>query len=245
MQARILHRDALAGLLELADHSVDAIITDPPYSSGGLHAGSRKADPTAKYAHSGFGGSDLVSFAGDARDGRSYGYWSALWMGEALRVARPGSVLIVFTDWRQLPSTTDAIQAGGWTWRGVVPWVKPGARPQKGRFAAACEYLVWGTKGARPQEGECLPGFFEMIAPRDRVHVTQKPLALMRQLVRIAPVGGMVLDPFIGSGTTAEACRLEGRDCIGFDVVGHWAESSAARLAATPEPLFPRSTRAC
>lgn len=46
-------------------------------------------------------------------------------------------------------------------------------------------------------------------------HPTVKPIALMRWLVRlVAPPGGVVLDPFAGSGTTAEACILEGFDCI-------------------------------
>ncbi len=41
--------DALAVLRELPDESVDAVVTDPPYSSGGLHAGARQVDPARKY----------------------------------------------------------------------------------------------------------------------------------------------------------------------------------------------------
>jgi DNA modification methylase len=52
----------------------------------------------------------------------------------------------------------------------------------------------------------------------DIVHPTVKPLSLMRHLVRLAtPAGGMVLDPFAGSGTTAEACLLEGFDVLAIE----------------------------
>ena len=44
---------------------------------------------------------------------RSYQYWCALWLAECLRVTKPGGILCQFTDWRQLPATSDAIQAGG------------------------------------------------------------------------------------------------------------------------------------
>lgn len=49
-------------------------------------------------------------------------------------------------------------------------------------------------------------------------HPTVKPTELMRYLVRlIAPPGGIVLDPFLGSGTTGKACRLEGVEFVGFE----------------------------
>ena len=50
-------------------------------------------------------------------------------------------------------------------------------------------------------------------------HPTVKPIALMRYLVRLTktPTGGIVLDPFMGSGTTGCACALEGRDFIGIE----------------------------
>jgi site-specific DNA-methyltransferase (adenine-specific) len=70
---------------------------------------------------------------------------------------------VVFTDWRQPPTTTDAVQAGGCVWRGIGVWDKTfGCRPARGRFAAQAEYFVWGSKGAMPYERavECLPGVF-------------------------------------------------------------------------------------
>lgn len=225
--------DALAILPSLPDASVDAVIADPPYSSGGWTRADRTLDVHSKYVNSDSArGSELAVFAGDNRDQRAYGYWCALWLGECLRVTKPGGTCLLFTDWRQLPVTSDALQAGGWIWRGIVPWVKPDARPQSGRFNAQCEYVVWGSAGAMATEGECLPGFYNSIAPRNRTHIAQKPVKVMRGLVRIAPEGGTVLDPFMGSGTTGCAAVIEGRSFIGAELTPHYQREAQERIEA-------------
>jgi site-specific DNA-methyltransferase (adenine-specific) len=237
--------DALAVLASLPTGSVDAVITDPPYSSGGMVRGDRMATTSAKYMRG-----EVMSqadFTGDTRDQRAYGYWCALWLAESARVTKAGGVALMFTDWRQLPATTDALQSGGWVWRGIVPWFKPNARPMAGRFTAACEYVAWGSNGAMPVTFDgtmaTLPGFYQSHPPRDREHQTQKPLDVMRDLVQIVPKGGTVLDPFAGSGTTGVAALAEGRRFIGVEITDHYAEVAANRLrqaatgwsAASPE----------
>jgi len=243
--AVLYHGDALGVLRELPEASVDAVVTDPPYSSGGMVRGDRMASTHTKYVGSeqnrdGTGGGALAAFAGDNRDQRAYAYWSALWMGEALRVTRPGGVIVAFTDWRQLPSTADAIQAGGWVWRGIVPWVKPGARPQLGRFTQSAEFVVWGSSGPMPIEGGVLPGFYQAGAPREREHITQKPVDVMRSLVRICPEGGTVLDPFMGSGTTGVAAMLERRRFIGSEMIGDHAKTAERRIREAQGQAVPR-----
>ena len=68
-------------------------------------------------------------------------------------------------------------------------------------------------------------------------HPTVKPSKLMRWLVRlIAPPGGTVLDPFLGSGTTAVACVLEGFSCIGIEREPHYLDIARARVAHASNP---------
>lgn len=237
-QVTLYQAEALAVLQRLPDDSVDALITDPPYSSGGMFRGDRAQDVHTKYVNSdqvaaGTGGGALEAFAGDSRDGRGYGYWVALWLAEATRVVKPGGVCALFTDWRQLPTTSDSLQAGGWVWRGVVPWHKPSGRPTQGRYANTCEYVVWGTNGPRPLEVEgvgALPGFYQAGSPRERDHITQKPVDVLRSLVKIAPRGGVVLDLFMGAGTTGVAAVIEGRRFIGSEKVEHYAQASERRI---------------
>jgi DNA modification methylase len=66
----------------------------------------------------------------------------------------------------------------------------------------------------------------------DAAHPTVKPLDLMRWLVRlVTPPGGVVLDPFLGSGTTAEACLIENLRCIGIEREADYLPLIRARLA--------------
>jgi site-specific DNA-methyltransferase (adenine-specific) len=68
-------------------------------------------------------------------------------------------------------------------------------------------------------------------------HPTVKPLDLMRWLVRlVTPPGGTVLDPFMGSGTTAEACVIEGFYCIGIERDETYLPLAVARLSKPIQP---------
>ena len=229
----LYHGDALAVLAALPASSIDALITDPPYSSGGMVRSDRSGRTIDKYVTTqNTQRAALIDFSGDSRDQRAYGYWCALWLAQAMRVTKPGGVALLFTDWRQLPATSDALQAGGWVWRGIVPWYKPSARPQSGRFTSQCEYVIWGSNGGMTTDysAPVLPGFYQASAPREREHITQKPLSVMRELCRIAPSGGVILDPFAGSGTTGVASLMEGRRFIGVEMVEHYATVTAERL---------------
>lgn len=215
--------DALAVLRALPTASVDAVIADPPYSSGGAFRGDRAGRSAAtKYVTT-----DAAlagpTFTGDNRDQRSWTHWCSLWLSETLRVAREGSLLVMFTDWRQLPSATDAIQSGGWVWRGIVPWTKPAhrARPTRGGFRNQTEFLVWGSAGPMRADHEVyLSGHIHAAAPgtADRIHITEKPREVFDLVVRAAPPGGTVLDPFAGGGGSLVAARRAGRSAIGIEL---------------------------
>lgn len=134
----MLHGDCMSLMSTMPEASYDAVITDPPYASGGLSTAARDRDPRVKYQLSGTR-KYYPTFANDNRDQRTHLMWSVRWMEQALRLTRPGGWLMVFTDWRQLPLTSDALQIAGWTWRGIIPGTKrkaadpAGAVPQPGR----------------------------------------------------------------------------------------------------------------
>lgn len=235
MSFSLRHGDALSVLSDLPDACVDSVITDPPYNSGGRTAKERTSR-SAKQKYTS-GSKKLADFTGENMDQRSYGYWLTQIMTEAHRLTKSGGTSLLFTDWRQLPTTTDAMQAAGWLWRGVLAWHKPQARPQKGRFTQSCEFVVWASKG--PLDGDrhpvYLPGMFEASQPSGskRLHITQKPVSVMRELVKIAPPGGTVLDFCAGSGSTGVAALQEGKQFIGVEKTKHYAEIAADRLTQT------------
>lgn len=235
--ATVHHGEALDILTDMPTGTVDAVITDPPYSSGGMMRGDRAQSTRVKYTTGKQNLPSSLEFAGDNRDQRGWMLWMSLWLTESLRVTKPGGALIMFCDWRQLPTATDAIQIGGWVWRGIVPWHKPNGRRQPGRFANNCEYVVWGTAGPRPADtiDGALNGFFQVNAPHVKDHITQKPIEIMRELVRVCPPGGLILDPFAGSGQTGVASILEGRQFVGVELTEHYHQIAEQRLRETQQ----------
>ncbi len=211
------------------------VITDPPYSSGGLFKGDRAADPVRKYCQNN-DARGRSTFTGDNRDQRSFGWWAAGWLRECLRITRPGGYVMVFTDWRQLPTITDAIQAAGWVWRGILTWDKgAGARaPHKGYFRHQAEFIAWGSNGGLPAatHGGPWPGVFPYpTLQRDKFHVTGKPTPLLSDLVQAIPPGELIVDPFGGSMTTAVAAAGLGRRCLAVELEAVNLDIGAARLS--------------
>jgi site-specific DNA-methyltransferase (adenine-specific) len=221
----LYHGDAIEVLRSLPRGIADLVATDPPFSSGGLFRGDRAQPTAAKYVD-GRTETFRPDFAGDNRDQRSYFAWSTLWLSEALKATRPGGIAAVFSDWRQVPTTTDAIQAGGWVWRGIGVWDKTeAARPAKGRYRSQCEFLCWGSAGNLGKTNiesdahrPCLPGVWrQAVVGKHKKHQTAKPVNVMEGIIAIAPPAGVVIDPFMGSGTTGVACVNTGRVFIGVE----------------------------
>ena len=229
----LINGDSLKILMELPDNIYGGVITDPPYSSGG--AWNKIAAPTkTKYTNS-KSNSPFPDFSGDQKDARSYRNW----MYEIFSVCRQksinGAVICTFCDWRQLPNVMDALQWADWTIRGIMAWDKQvnSSRPQRGRFRQQCEFIIWGSKGglAVDRNAPCLPGAYSYPNVKsNRRHLTEKPLQLMRDIVKIVEPGLPVLDPFMGSGTTIEAAALEEHPATGIEVSGYYYETAKERL---------------
>lgn len=231
---RVIEGDCLEIMRQMPDNSIDAVITDPPYCSGGRSINTRQQNTTRKYESSPMGRPD---FLGDAKDSRGWLAWCGLWIAECYRIMKPGAYFLTFCDWRQLPTATDALQVGGISWRGVAVWDKGfGSRaPHKGYFRHQCEFIPWGTKGpCNQQETGPFPGCFEHhVRQTDKFHIAGKPTPLMEDLVKIVPEGGIILDPFAGSGTTCVAAARTGRQFIGIEKMSEYHAVACKRLRET------------
>lgn len=244
---RLLHGDCLAMLQEVDPGSVDLILCDPPYSSGGTHAGDRKASTTAKYTDNDFNGAArLPAFSGDNMDQRSFTAFMRWVCSELRQKTREGGILEMFVDWRNLPAMTDAVQMAGWVWRGVVVWDKGISRNQPGRFRNDCEYVVWCSNGDLPIDWKAakgtkaMPGVYHvpMVNPKQRFHQTEKPVELLEQLLAICPSGGVVLDVFMGSGSTGVAAVKTGRSFIGVELSDQYFEIAEKRIQEAEDELL-------
>jgi site-specific DNA-methyltransferase (adenine-specific) len=234
----IYHGDCFDVLHDLS--GIGAVVTDPPYSSGGAFRGDRMATTLKKYVSSDAEAQKTgTGFTGDNRDQRAFAAWCALWLNAARAASVGGATVSCFIDWRQLPTMTDAIQAGGWVWRGIGAWSKKFGRPRSGGFSSACEFLVWGTHGSLVEHGAYPSGVYECSSPPTaaREHITQKPEPVVAWSMGNAAKDALVLDPFMGSGTTLVAAKDTGRKAIGIEMDERYCEIAAKRLAQGALPL--------
>jgi site-specific DNA-methyltransferase (adenine-specific) len=217
--------------------SVAAVITDPPYGSGGFTVNDLRKSSKTKYVNSRSSyQKTLPDIDGESVHPKA---WEGLMQAActvARRVLAEGGILAMFIDWRNKPALQGIVEASGLTLRGSVVWDKgPAARPMKNGFRNQAEYLLWATKGAMParQDTVYLPGVLRHTTmTTGKVHITQKPLALMESIIPICPPGGVVFDMFMGAGTTGVAALKHGRRFIGCETVGHYFDEAAKRLTA-------------
>jgi len=230
----ILLGESLNILPQFERGTFDGIVTDPPYSSGGQFRGDRVLKTITKYVQTGADIRDNRSeFTGDNRDQRSFLAWSTLWLTASFHAAKPGSVACIFSDWRQVPILTDAVQAAGWTWRNLCTWWKPGCRMQKGRFSSSAEFLVYATHGPHDSDGEISPQNViecSTLSGKEKFYIAEKPLPVAVWSVGVSKPGALVLDPFMGSGTTLRACKDTGRRGIGIELDERNCEIAAEKL---------------
>jgi site-specific DNA-methyltransferase (adenine-specific) len=225
----IYHGDSIEIIPTLS--GINAVITDPPYSSGGAFRGDRAIQTSAKYVNS-----DTAAyrpeFAGDNRDQRSFLVWCMLWMNACRAVSTPHAVLCSFIDWRQLPTLTDAVQCGGWTWRGVATWWKPGIRMVRGSFSSSAEYVVHATNGPNVSDFDgAVQNVFKCPPVVKKDHIAEKPEAVLSWVLSVVPPASLVLDPFMGSGPTLTAAKSKGHRVIGIDCDERYCEMAAERCS--------------
>jgi DNA modification methylase len=146
------------------------------------------------------------------------------WLGDVLReCGRVARGPVVFLPGSHLAARIpDLLDAAGVVETARLAWSKPALEP-----------IVWagaaGPDGPRVVTAPEPPGG----DPADGAHPCPKPLVLMRHLVEAAtPRGGLVLDPFAGSGTTLVAAADCGRAGVGIEIDARYAALARARLAA-------------
>lgn len=228
---RLIHGESLAILREFNAGVFDAVVTDPPYCSS-IRGGSHKQSSASKYTSSETVGK-FPEFIGDGRDQRSFLLWCVLWLSECHRVCRDGSAAMIFCDYRNLAAMIDAVQASGWVFDGVVPWIKKNSRPRLGWFQTSfVEYVIVGRKGKTPTGQRTMgPAALSGMPPTKRQHQTQKPVDVVRQLLEFRSDWQKILDPFAGSGTTVLAANQIGRTVTAIEQSDHYLELMRGRVS--------------
>jgi DNA modification methylase len=209
--------DCLEGMKQIPDGSIDLVLTDIPYGevnrpSGGL----RNLDKAA---------ADVVTFN----------------LSELTRLLcdkTKGSVYM-FCGTEQVSEIRKVMVEQGLSTRLVI-WEKTNPSPMNGEYMwlSGVECCVYGKKSGGTFNLRCKNSVLRYPCGEHDIHPTQKPVDMFRYLIQASSnEGDTVLDPFMGSGTTAVACIKEKRHFIGFELKEEYYEKACKRIQAEQQQL--------
>lgn len=214
---KLLQGDCLELLPEIPDKSVDLIATDPPYFLGMTHNGQKGAF------------NDLAICRP---------FYERL-AAEYARVLKDTGEFYIFTDWRgyafYYPIFSAALPV-----KNLIVWDK---KSGAGNFYTySHEFIIYGTMCNKNKRGTNVwrETAFSSGAKKtngEKVHPTQKPVELIEKIINnSSEPGGIVLDTFMGSGTTGVACVRTGRHFIGHEIDPQYFQIARERVENEPEP---------
>lgn len=142
-----------------------------------------------------------------------------LYANEFYRLLKNNTSMLLWCRWDVFQEHSNAMRYAGFEVKNCVVWAKSNhtAGDLEGNLGFQHECAVFATKGKWVRGGKRETNLWKDSTPalHNRYHPTEKPLELMQRSVRlVCPIGGLVLDPFAGSGTTGLACVMEDRRCV-------------------------------
>jgi len=233
----------------IPDESIDLIITDPPYK---ISIEGNKIIRT--YVHDNWKrrsdiGLDFGEWDRQWKDDKEYFEWVAAWFSECVRVMKKGGWIYIFFD-KQKTGYFDLFLAPyfGIKSRTIYVWVKTNPVPsfRKVNWNSGTEHIWVGSKGGSKlknfKEQKYMANYFlfpNASSYKETEHPTEKPVDLINHLIEVnSNINDIVLDPFLGSGSTAVACKMLNRRFIGIEINKEYCEMAQRRLEHVPESLF-------
>lgn len=220
MDYQLFQGNCLDLIKNIADESIDLVVTDPPYKviSGGKNEG-KVGRPTGILSKN-----DGKIFTHNNISIKDY-------LPELYRVLKPNSDAYIMTNnlnIRELLNVSDEV---GFKFHNILPWKKNNVTPNRW-YMKDCEFTIYLYKGrARPINNPSSKQTFCFDNPRNKIHPTEKPVELMEEYVtNSTDEGALVLDPFVGSGSTAIACLKNNRKFVGFELDQTYFETAENRI---------------
>jgi site-specific DNA-methyltransferase (adenine-specific) len=171
-------------------------------------------------------------FSHDAMTTWGFNWFLSSILGPLRRVLAEGSHLYWFTDWRMTPTIYGMLEAHGYRVNHCLVWAKTHFG-MGSYWRNQHENIVFASAGQPTQMLDRGMGSVitsRGVSPIAREHPTEKPLELITTLMRAVP-GDVILDPFMGSGTTLRAAKDLGRKAIGIEIEERYCEIAVQRLA--------------
>lgn len=203
---QIHHADCLELMKKMPEESIDLVVTDPPY---------------------------LVNYR--SSDGRTVpndnnNRWLVPAYAQIYRLLKRDSFCISFYSWTKVDKFFQAWKSAGFRPVGHLVWVKNyHSRERFVRYCHESAYLL--AKGYPPLPKIALCDVLDWRYTNNTLHPTQKPLmAIIPLILAFSETGGIVLDPFAGSGTTTAAAQELNRRYIGIEINQRYCDIARERM---------------
>lgn len=234
----IHNADCLDVLKTIENESVDCVITDCPYR---IVQGGCTTDVEKKSRYSETGGIfqkhrgmsvDHIEHARQRKIFEHNDIEFKEWLPEVYRVLKNDTHCYVMINPRNLKELWDEAEKAGLEFQNILIWDKGNATPNK-YYMGAYEMILMLRKGGAKNINNM--GTTNILrVPNitgDKVHPTEKPSALMKILVENSTKEGeVVLDPFMGSGSTGIACKELKREFIGIEIDQKYFDIAKERI---------------
>lgn len=232
---------------------VDMIFADPPYflSNGGISCQAGKMVSVHKGDWDKSRGPDLNH------------EFNREWLAACQKVLKPNGTIWVSGTAHVIHSIGFAMQQLGFKTLNDITWVKPNPPPNLScrYFTHATETVIWAGKNIdsrhlfhysemrRMNNGKQMKSVWEILPPKNSEkqfgkHPTQKPLELLRRvLLASSNPGDLILDPFMGSGTTGVAAVCLKRKFVGIELAANYIATATKRFqqaVTSPEQVLPQ-----
>ena len=250
---KVYQGDCVEVLKEKIDsESVDLIFADPPYNLSGSNL-KWEGNKTG-------GDWYMVNEEWDKMSGIEYFQFTSEWIKGCRRVLKKNGSIYISCTYHNIAEVMINLKHAGFKINNIITWYKKNAMPNMTRrvYTHASEFVIWGVKGKNwifnyedlkkinPEKQKngsqkqmrdvwSLP----LVQGEERVkgedgralHPTQKPKEMLKRIITASSnEGDLVLDPFLGSGTTAVVAKKLGRNWIGIEKEKKYIEASKKRL---------------
>lgn len=216
-------------LASLENKTIDLVLIDPPYDISrptNFQSGEETGKDTDRF-----------------RISMDFGEWDKNFTGleiairECFRVLKDGGTMICFYDLWKIETLKSYLEAAGFVQIRFIEWIKTNPVPINSKInylTNSREVAVLGVKKSKPTfHSEYDNGIYRypICQDKDRFHPTQKPLALIADLInKHSNEGEIVLDCFAGSCTTGVAAVLNNRQFIGCELDTEYYKKAVQRL---------------
>jgi site-specific DNA-methyltransferase (adenine-specific) len=216
---RVYQMNFLEGSKLVPDESVDLVVTDPPYTMT-----KRGKSCRPNWMPNGMGSN---VFSGEIPDPK-------LWMRECFRVMKNETHFYTYVNINDITTYLSVAKEIGFKLHNIISMIKDTGMPNRWYYKQT-ELVLFFRKGkAKPINDFTSRDNVKVEMPKNssgKLHITQKPLDFISKLVTNSSVEQeIVLDPFMGSGTTALAAKNNKRKFIGFEIEPEYVEIANMRL---------------